>query len=149
MSLVLRAATIAPGVLLPLLAAGCSPASVLNENVQGTLKMDGKPVANVRVEFWPQLGAEHRAPSSAGVTDEKGAYRLTCENGKPGAVIARHKVVLLQGRAAATPDEKADDTAPRKSGPAIPVAYTIASQTPLEVNVKTGESTYDLTVKQN
>jgi hypothetical protein len=139
----------AAGLLLPWLALGCGPAISLNETVQGTVKMDGKPVANVRVEFWPQLGPSHQAPTSAGVTDEKGNYRLTCENGKPGAVIAKHKVVLLQGRAAATPDEGVDEKSPqRKAGPTIPTPYTIASQTPLEVEVKENESIYDLTVRQ-
>src|SRR2546423_12618151 len=86
--------------LLAVMILGCGPRFIVNETVEGTLKMEGKPVPNVRVEFLPQMGAEHSAPPSGGYTDSNGYYKLTCNNGKPGAVVAKHKVVLLQGRAA-------------------------------------------------
>jgi hypothetical protein len=145
---ILRVEAASPLLLLPLLGAGCGPGLPLNDNVQGTVKMDGNPVANVRVEFLPQGGPEHNLPSSWSMTDEKGYYRLTCENGKPGAVVAKHKVVILAGRAAATPEERESGGPAPRAGPTIPVTYSIASQTPLEVEVKADESTYDLTVKR-
>src|SRR5438046_1192623 len=106
MQAIRRAATVL-ACLLPVVMLGCGPRFILNEKVEGTIKMDGKPVPNVRVEFLPQMGAEHTAPPSGGYTDENGYYKLTCNNGKPGAVVARHKVVILQGRAAVSPEEKA------------------------------------------
>jgi hypothetical protein len=136
-------------LLFFLVGCGVGPRVVLNEKVEGTLKMDDQPVPNVVVQFWPQLGPEHNAPSSSAMTDEKGFYQLMCENGKPGAVIAKHKVVITPGRSGgASPDDEKPAAGPRKAGPVIPANYKIASKTPLEVEITEKVSTYNLVIKR-
>ena len=75
------------------LTSGCSKPLVLVD-VSGNLKMNGKPLSNVKVEFQPDPDQETRGPGSWGITDDSGNFRLTCSNGKPGAVAGFHRVVL-------------------------------------------------------
>src|SRR5262245_43426437 len=80
----------ATGIVLALAIAGCGGGPTLSP-VSGTVTMNGKPLANVQVEFWP-IDA---APRSTGAIDQTGRYTLTTDNGsKPGAIVGRHKVVL-------------------------------------------------------
>ena len=59
--------------------------------VSGVVTKGGKPLPNVRVEFWP----ETNAIKSTAVTDAEGKYILKSEDGKTlGAVVGSHKVVL-------------------------------------------------------
>jgi hypothetical protein len=129
-------------VCLAIAGAGCSPSEpVFNETVEGVVKLDGVPVPKVRVEFVPQKGAEGgKLPGSGAFTDDKGRYRLVCDNQKPGAVVGKHSVVVLQGR----PDPA--NGIPQQSF-VIPNAYTIASQTPLKLEVTADRHTYDLDLK--
>jgi hypothetical protein len=132
-------ASLAP-VLLVLLA-GCGTKWSQNDNVEGTLKMDGVPVANVKVQFVPDDPAV-QAPASSAQTDENGHFRLTCENGRPGAVIGKHNVVIFKGRAEPG-DGQTISTA------VIPQAYTIAAKTPLQTEVTASEHNYDLKMSRN
>ena len=69
---------------------GCSRGPEIAE-VEGTLSQGGKPLKNVRVEYWPEVDG----PKSTAVTDDKGHYILKTEDGKTsGAVVGPHKVVL-------------------------------------------------------
>jgi hypothetical protein len=141
-----RRAAFRQAALLMLFTAGCTVGPRLEqaEKVTGTVRMDGKALAKVHVQFFPQVGADVKAPSSAGMTDDEGRYELTCENGKPGAIIASHKVVVVSGRSAeAEPND--DPGAPQaKTSATVPAVYGIAAKTPLEVEVKANETTYDL-----
>jgi hypothetical protein len=57
--------------------------------------------------------------------------------------VGKHRVVVRPA-----PTERDPDAPPKKTpASAIPVSYTIASQTPLEVEVAVGQSVYDLTLK--
>ena len=116
------------------LAAGCGRVAVYNEDVQGTVKFAGNPVANVRVEFVPQGEPGTRLPPSSAYTDSKGHFQLTCDNQQPGAVVGKHHVIVHQGRGAG------------KLLP-IPAAYSVASQTPWKVEVTQERHAYDLEIK--
>jgi hypothetical protein len=118
--------------------AGCARPRAFNEAVEGTAKLDGRPLAYVRVDFVPQGEPGEKLPTSTGYTDDKGHYRLTCHDGKPGAVVAPYRVVVIQGRE--------DPSVPKlaKPNPPIPTPYWIASQTPLRVEVTPEKHTYDL-----
>jgi hypothetical protein len=137
---VIRACASLTPVLLVLLA-GCGTKWSQNDNVEGTLKMDGVPVANVKVQFVPDDPAV-QAPASSAQTDENGHFRLTCENGRPGAVIGKHNVVIFKGRAEPG-DGQTISTA------VIPQAYTIAAKTPLQTEVTASEHNYDLKMSRN
>src|SRR5262249_16822671 len=80
------------------LAAGCSSNNwVRNEQVEGTVKLDGKAVPNVMVQFVPTGEPKKQPPISHATTDEKGHFVLMCENNKSGAVIGKHSVLIIAG----------------------------------------------------
>lgn len=71
------------------LAAGCSGGPAIAE-VEGTVKLAGKGLDKIQVEFWP----EREGPRSMGTTDAQGRYVLTVDGTRKGAVVGSHKVVL-------------------------------------------------------
>ncbi len=128
------------GLVLLVLGAGCSGKKWdYNEQVEGTVKLDGVPLAHVLVQFVPDVDPKVQAPSSSGYTDEKGHFQLTCDNQKPGAVIGKHNVVVLPGRGGGGGQgEEGRRTA------YVPAAYTLAATTPLPVEVKADQHNYEL-----
>jgi hypothetical protein len=135
---------------LLVLACGCSKTLVFNDLVEGTVKLDGRPLGNVHVQFVPDEPGV-KVAGSTGITDEMGHYRLSRENGEPGALVGRHLVVLVRGREARRDlGEQTDggDSEPgsktKKDRRPIPPLYTMASKTPLAVDVKPDQHTYDL-----
>jgi len=82
-----------------LVLSGCSRGPNLVE-VEGALKLRGKPLAGVMVCFVPDAEAGTPGPRSTGWTDEKGHYRLTCDKPyQPGAVEDKHRVLVLDPEA--------------------------------------------------
>src|SRR5437899_202900 len=128
-----------------LAGTGCEsgPKYELNDKVEGVVTIDGIPLPNVAVQFIPQgeSGTKKvalQAPLSQGQTDEKGHFDLICSD-KPGAVIGKHKVVILPGRgrgddrdAAVAPEGQAQAG---KRIPPVPEQYKIAGTTPAAVEV--------------
>jgi len=136
--------------LLLATASGCGKRPVFNDLVEGIIKLDGKPLGNVHVQFVPNE-PDVKVPSSTAVTDEHGHYWLVRENGEPGAFVGKHLVVIMRGREAVRAlGEKADvpeggaSAKAKKDRRPIPAAYTMASQTPLKIEVKPDQHTYDL-----
>jgi hypothetical protein len=127
--------------VLLLTAAGCGNGDGLNyAEVGGTVKFGGKPLPGVVVEYYPVVAAGQPAlPASRGQTDDSGRYQLTCVNQKAGAVVGQHRVVVRR-----PPQERDPDAAPKQVGPVIPVAYTVAADTPLRVEVSPQKSVYNL-----
>lgn len=71
--------------------AGCGGNSFDLAAVEGTVKLDGKPLDKIMVEFWPQSDG----PRSFGETDNEGRFKLKTDDGKnDGASVGSHKVVL-------------------------------------------------------
>jgi hypothetical protein len=69
---------------------GCSGGANMAE-VQGTVKVNGKGIDKIHVEFWPLSSG----PRSMGNTDSEGHFELMTDDGKrKGAVVGSHKVVL-------------------------------------------------------
>jgi hypothetical protein len=85
--------------VLALLLAGCQGLKV--PPVQGRVRLDGRPLPNATVQFVPVTGAGDQVPrpSSVGTTDEEGRYSLVLDNRSktPGAVVGKHKVIILLG----------------------------------------------------
>ena len=141
------------GVLL-LAGSGCGGKGyTLNESVEGTVKLDGTPLAGVGVQFIPE-GAE-RLPTSNDITDDQGHYKLTSADGKPGAVIGKHRVVIHAGRGGTRRDDPQASPPPEgepagrggKKNPPIPAKYTLPNKTDLEVEVTPDEHDYPLNLK--
>jgi len=128
---------------LAVFCTGCGPSWKINEQVEGTAKLDGEPLANVMIEFTPDLGTKVQAPISRGVTDEKGHFVLMFDNSKPGAVIGKHNVVVRVGRG--DQPEDGGKAVPEKRK-AVPAVYSMAAETPLKLEVTADKHSYDLTL---
>ncbi|HSQ55277.1 MAG TPA: hypothetical protein VLM40_05985 [Gemmata sp.] len=134
-------------LLAILLVAGCAKSgpNVQFAEVEGKVTMGGKPLAGVVVTFYPVAEGTESLPYTSGTTDPEGRYKLSGLDGRTGAVVGKHRVVVNW-----PPRERDDniDTASRKSpGQPIPVRYTVAGQTPFLFDVKgDGPSIIDLKV---
>jgi hypothetical protein len=127
-------------------AAGCSNRPRLAE-VKGTVKLKGKPLDKIMVEFIPDALNGQR---STGLTDEKGQYTLVCDDKRPGALIGPHRVVLhdvgiyggkFWGRKLELVGTK---DGPKLNPARISVQYEDPSHTPLKKEVKDEPNTIDL-----
>lgn len=122
----------------------CGPSGPNLAEVEGTLKLKGKPLAKIQVEFWPVAGA----PRSMGTTDAQGWFTLTTDDGKrKGALVGSHKIVLVDvgvqgdvflGRAG----ENVDMTKGKK--PQISDSYGDPHKTPLTREVTPGKCVIDI-----
>jgi hypothetical protein len=151
-------------ILAPVLAlglAGCNRGPQLAE-VEGTLKLRGKPLPGVLVCFVPDAGAGTPGPRSTGWTDEQGRYQLVCDTPpKPGAVVGQHCVVVFDpeafdelvpadgpgvlGGGAERPAPRRDRKPKRLQ---FALKYMMPMQTPLRVEVQApGPQTIDLEIK--
>ncbi len=110
--------------------AGCSSENV--GRVEGTVKLDGMPLPNARLEFWPDQGGK----LSAALTDENGHYELHYGREEMGAEVGEH---LVQIRTAGVGPSQGDygSSAPEK----IPLKYNTNSE--LKKTVKPGRNTID------
>ena len=90
------------------------------------------------------------------MTDEQGHYTLVCSyQQQPGAVVATHHVLVIEhipdemrGMSAKVQQQLAIYQAKLKNRP-IPDVYGTLSRTPLIVEVKAGQETYDLQLSRN
>ena len=137
------------GTALLLLLAGCGK-HAMNNQVEGTVKLDGTPLPNVVVQFVPDMTEGSQPPGASAYTDGQGHYSLTCDNQKPGAVLGKYRVIVLPGRrgGGAVGDDR---DAPRgERAPAyVPPIYTQAAKSPLKVDVTADQHTYDLSLSRN
>jgi hypothetical protein len=127
------------------LSAGCSR-QVFTDTVEGTLTLEGAPLADVHVEFVPEVPEGTSAPGSSAVTDAKGFFRLTRnDNQKPGALVGKHRVVVFAGR----PAQSKDDMNAGSASLVLPPVYANASKTPLTVEVTQDHKTYELRLNKS
>jgi hypothetical protein len=149
------------GVLLLCLlgcSSGAADAPALYP-VTGTLKVGGKPLADVSVQLAP-VDAKSKARPGIGNTDAEGKFTIRT-NGDKGAVSGKYKVVLSTGSAKQEQDtiedaiKKQQEMMQRmKQGMTGPVATTSpfpkewadASTTPKEVEVGTQPVTVDIDI---
>jgi hypothetical protein len=133
--------------LLVVLASGCARGPALAP-VEGTVRMNGQPLANVQVEFWP----ESNGARSTGLTDKDGRYQLTYNGKEAGAVVGPHRVLLYDLQVfgdnplprGGKRNKDADVTPVRASR--FPASYNDAVKTPLKKEVGASPNVIDLEV---
>jgi hypothetical protein len=116
-----------------LVPAGCGGGSNLGE-VEGTVTLDGQPLANALVEFEPI--DEGQRSAYGGMTDATGRYVLFAAGDAKGAALGEYTVhITIEG-----PDDEGGQTVPR-----IPARYN--SQSELRATVKAGTQTINWPLK--
>jgi len=131
------------GLVVCMLLSGCGQRFEYAE-VSGKVSMGGHALAGVFVTFFPDDDGPEQLPYSMGTTDANGIYKLTTTTGKPGALVGTHRVVVNWPSR-----DRREPNTPEPSPP-IPVPYTVATDTPLKVEVKAGPpQAIDLTLNLN
>lgn len=72
---------------------GCGKSDVPLAHVEGTVLLDGQPLANAIVEFQPE-GPVGKVRPSIGETGPDGKYKLRFSRDRWGAVVGNHKVLI-------------------------------------------------------
>ncbi len=73
--------------------AGCGESYSLVP-VEGVLKIDGTPAANISLQFRPDVTQGGEGPTSFAITDSAGKFQLKTYDGQLGAARGFHRVVL-------------------------------------------------------
>jgi hypothetical protein len=121
---------------------GCGGAKLAE--VEGVLKVNGKPIDKIQVEFWP-VGSGKR---SIGETDQNGKYTLMVDDGKrQGAFVGTHKIILrdsgiLGEKFLGREGETVDMSGGKKAR--INKQYSDPNTTPLTKTVNSGKNVIDL-----
>ncbi len=112
-----------------LILGGCGPGGPEIASVEGTVTMDGKPLANATVVFSPMGGR----PAGAR-TDQDGHYVLNFGSGRKGAMPGINKIRITTVSEAFVDEDGKKVPGSRET---IPVEYNQSST--LEFDVKAGE----------
>jgi hypothetical protein len=78
---------------LGLLAAGCGGGPKLVP-VEGVVQINGKALGNIAIQFQPDALKGVQGPTSFASTDAEGKFRLRTFDGREGAVVGTHVVLL-------------------------------------------------------
>jgi hypothetical protein len=124
-------------VLLPL-AIGCGDSGPDLGSVEGTVTLDGQPLAKAIVDFQPTEGSERS--SYDGQTDESGHYVLHATASQKGAEPGDYTVHITLPKLAA-------DDPNAKTAIKIPAKYNTRSE--LTATVKDGKNTFDWPLTSN
>ena len=117
-------------------AGGCQRGPTWNmAPVEGTVTKNGRPLAHVRVFFVADLDAGTQGPQSRGITDKDGHYRLRAGNGDDGAVVGKHRVLVIDLEAAMKQRERAARGPQQKETARLPPEIVKRSQNELKTVV--------------
>ena len=135
---------------LALLGSGCSAPPQAIVSASGVVTLNGQPLANAEVRFYPQDSALSGDFIGSAVTDAQGRYAMVT-NGQQGAVPGLNRVTVSEGP---TPpgsrgrSEKAhailEEYTSKLANRPIPPKYGNVADTPLKVTVTPSESNYPL-----
>ena len=107
----MRLGFVSVALLTVVACVGCGgPATY---SVTGKVTLDGQPLPNVNVAFFP---SDSKLPSSGGIADSQGVYKLTMDGGTAGAVAGKHKVTVYGGGSQAMAGMSADQAEMKKKG---------------------------------
>jgi hypothetical protein len=133
------------GVVVLCTLAGCSGPKREFAEVEGKVTLNGKPLAGAIVRFYPVSEDTKQLPFATGRTDAMGVYQLSSQVDKPGALVGSHRAVVYWPPR----DRQGGAGGPSRPDRPIPLKYTVASDSPLVVEVKAGElQTIDLSLQE-
>lgn len=113
--------------------SGCGGEKTM-ATVSGTVSLDGNPLENGAISFYPISGGASMAPQSAGaVIDRSGRYRATILPGRFRVEITSSRPVGQQKRYADIPDSPMDDILEE----VVPPIYNTASTLQHDISLDT------------
>lgn len=120
-------------VVITLVLAGCGGSKIRTAPVNGKVTYKNKPVPYGTVTFIPESGG----PPATGEIQPDGTFRMTTVTSGDGAIIGKHKVVIvaMEDMGDRLPEER-NPTPP----PIVPTKYTSPATTPLTTEVKDGDN---------
>ena len=137
-----------------MLAAGCGGPPLAT--VEGVVTLEGKPLADVEVQFLPDPAQGTTGPPASAYTDRDGRYRVEAA-GTVGVVVGKHRVcvndatLMMPGNGFDPEDGSPVTAAAAKAGPRksrVPGVYSDATRTPFAaVEVRPGAQTLDFALK--
>ncbi len=133
------------GRLVPLAMAFClagCQADLPRGEVEGTLTINGRAEAGLLVIYVHNAEGTKAGARSAGVTDDRGHYRLLGEDQRPGAVAGEHRVIV-QDMAIYSAPRSPDGTVIQLPPTRIPPVYQDVLTTPIVQQVDEGKQTID------
>ena len=149
--------TVFVALLLPILlmlAAGCAPRRPAVVPAHGVVLLDNQPLPKAVVEFVPTAEGFEGEMKATAVTDEQGRFTLKCHwQDKDGAAVGKNKVLVYEdappGADGSIAREAAAEAARLTKPPTlpnrpIPAKYGTVGSTPLDIEVKAGQTEYKL-----
>jgi hypothetical protein len=143
-----KAGILVAGAALLVISAGCgkAPPPPIVE-VEGIVRLDGRPLKKVEVRFVPTIdqGGEYVA---TGVTNDAGEFKLTCK-GQPGACACENRVLVME---AELPGHLKSESAQvdlaryfrSLGGRPLPPQYGNLAESPITVNVRADQKEYNI-----
>jgi hypothetical protein len=130
------------------LSVGCAETPPPIINVEGIIRLGGKPVAKARVVFIAQSQAA-KGYTASGLTDDEGRYRLM-RDGQPGACAGDNRVLVQESD---PPRELLAESLEAQArlvkyyqslaNRPIPARYATVVQSPLRVTVTAEQTEFD------
>jgi hypothetical protein len=124
------------GLVLAAAAAGGCGQPLVSAEVNGTVTLDGTPLAGVTVAFFPQTEGVDPHLVGQGTTDGAGRYTLGGTGALPGAVVGSNRVIVRPAKTPRSPGAAA--AALGQADRQIPAKYFSPKSSPVFVNVKAG-----------
>ena len=132
-------------LLLPFFNGCQKGTGVQTEYVEGTVRLNGTPIATAQITFIPK--DEQVGMRASGFTDQKGVYKLTSSKGDAGKgtfageyIVTVHKVDWIMERRMVDGEEQ---DVPVKEISLVPAIYMLQNTTPLTATVIAGKNTRD------
>lgn len=133
-------------LLVSLFVAGCGGSDGEFAPVEGTVTLDGEPLAGARVEFELDTGelsyGKSEGSTSYGRTDARGHYELKATHEKEGAPVGKY-VVRIRTREMTVNAEGKEVLVPER----LPPKYHLNSK--LTAEVSPGSNTIDFPLQLN
>jgi len=139
----MRTLSIAAGLVLLVLTAGCGPSGPAMVPVSGVVTLDDNPVAGASVMFAPVSGGR----PAEGVTDAAGKFSLMTEKPGDGALEGEYLVTVTGVRtvgAVVNPDGTSGDTSQVREEWFLPKKYSRRDSSELRQMVAKGMSPVEL-----
>ena len=122
--------------------------------VEGTLRLNGKPLDNCLVTFVPE--ASQGTKYSTGLTNQQGTFRLRDSNQQEGAALGWHRVTVQDMSVSTGVHRRDNGPVDAEANPAqppppvqrsrVPGKFVPLTETPLRQDLKPGQQVIDLDI---